>query len=810
MIHMIGNAHIDPVWLWDWREGYQEVRATFRSALDRINENNEFVFTCACADYYRYVEENAPDVFEEIRERVKQGRWVIVGGMWIQPDCNMPSGEAVTRQLLYSQRYFREKFGVSAVTGYNVDSFGHGATLPMLLNAAGIRSYVFMRPGAHENPDIPAPLFTWQAPDGSAVTAFRIPDAYCSKPFGEVVGKVESARALSRDVGASVMCFYGVGNHGGGPTIANLKDIDDLRADGADDVLYSSPDAYFEEIKKSQIALPVWKREMQHHASGCYSACSAIKRMNRKAENALFEAERFGVLANRISGFRIPEMKQGFRDLMFNQFHDILCGCCVKEAYDDAIMQLGEAVTITRRAQTSALQSISWKIDTSHGGPVRRSKDMNFALWENDNRGTPVIVFNPHEFEASGPVQVMGVLARVTDENGEEIPSQTVRASRTNNKDKWDTLFTACVPAFGWRLYWAYLKGEESKPASTLRITENSIENNLIRAEFDRRSGEITRLTDKTNSFESIKGSSVRLIDIEHADTWAHGIFTFDREVGNFGNAKFEILEEGPLRARLRVTSNCRDSELIREYSLYEGSDELAVDANLNLREDFRMVKICFDTGRKEAVSNAEAAYGVTSREMTGTEEVCQRFVDLSDENGGLTVLNDGKYSYSAIGGELRLTVANTSIYADHFGQKYRDDSCRHMDLGEQNFRYTLIPHKGSWQNVNPARRAALMNQVLERAVETYHDGFLPARYEGLSVSEPNLCIGAIKRAENDDGWILRLVETQGKDCKAMVRAQVLNREIAVTLTPWQIKTLFVPDDPETEARYVLLTEEPE
>ena len=197
MIHMIGNAHIDPVWLWDWREGYQEVRATFRSALDRLKENNQFVFTCACADYYRFVEENHPDMFDEIRERVREGRWVIVGGMWIQPDCNMPSGEAVARQLLYSQRYFTEKFGRAAVTGYNVDSFGHGATLPALLSAAGMKNYVFMRPGAHENGDIPAPLFIWQAPDGSAVTAFRIPDAYCTKPFGEVPGRVDSATFAS-------------------------------------------------------------------------------------------------------------------------------------------------------------------------------------------------------------------------------------------------------------------------------------------------------------------------------------------------------------------------------------------------------------------------------------------------------------------------------------------------------------------------------------------------------------------------------------------------------------------------------------
>ena len=170
-MHMIGNAHIDPVWLWQWREGFHEVKATFRSALDRMNETPDFVFTCACACYYQWVEENDPEMFEEIRVRVKEGRWAVVGGMWIQPDMNAPSGESIARQLLYSQRYFKERFGFAVNTGYNVDSFGHNAMMPQLFKKAGIENYIWMRPGIHENPDISEGPMTWEAPDGSRVQA---------------------------------------------------------------------------------------------------------------------------------------------------------------------------------------------------------------------------------------------------------------------------------------------------------------------------------------------------------------------------------------------------------------------------------------------------------------------------------------------------------------------------------------------------------------------------------------------------------------------------------------------------------------
>ena len=222
-LYMIGNAHLDPVWLWQWQEGYQEVKATFRSALDRMKEYDDFFFTSSSAAYYEWVEENEPAMFEEIRERVKEGRWVIVGGWWIQPDCNAPGGESYVRQGLYGQRYFQEKLGVTAQTGYNVDSFGHNGMLPQILKKSGMDNYVFMRPGRHEK-GLEGETFTWTSNDGSAVTAFRIPFEYCTWPR-ELKEHIERCAGEIKDPRGSIMCFYGVGNHGGGPTKQNIESL---------------------------------------------------------------------------------------------------------------------------------------------------------------------------------------------------------------------------------------------------------------------------------------------------------------------------------------------------------------------------------------------------------------------------------------------------------------------------------------------------------------------------------------------------------------------------------------------------------
>ncbi|MCL2478316.1 MAG: hypothetical protein FWF22_02365, partial [Treponema sp.] len=290
-VHLIGNAHIDIFWLWPWEEGLQEIRSTFASALDRIGENSNFIFTSACAYYYKLVEETDPGLFRRIQEAVKAGRWRIVGGWWLQPDCNAPSGESFARHGLYAQRYFREKFGVFAETGYNVDSFGHNGNLPQILGKCGLKNYVFMRPGPHEK-ILPSAIFKWEGIDGSQVLAFRIQGNYNSgSEWGKpLIDKIDSNIRTAEKDSIPMMCFYGVGNHGGGPTKQNLQTIDTLISEGKD-ICYSDPDKYFAEASALS-NLPVVKDEMQFHAIGCYSVLSKVKRANNLAEQQLLFAEK--------------------------------------------------------------------------------------------------------------------------------------------------------------------------------------------------------------------------------------------------------------------------------------------------------------------------------------------------------------------------------------------------------------------------------------------------------------------------------------------------------------------------------------
>ena len=829
MIYMIGNAHIDPVWLWRWQEGYQEVKATFQSALDRLDESEDFVFTAACTEYYRWVEESCPSMFEKIRARVAEGRWRIVGGMWIQPDCNMPSGESFARHFLYSQRYFKEKFGVTVHTGYNVDTFGHTGMLPALLKRGGIDNYVFMRPDERENAKVPAPLFQWFAPDGSSVTTFRIVNGYGSR-FGSVEEDITGAMKVEKETGLPVMCFYGVGNHGGGPTIKNIASIHEYQKNGenGDTVIFSDPDTYFEDVKKQNLKLPEWHTELQHHSSGCYSATSLIKRMNRTTENALIRSEIFAALSSRLTGHKPGSLERGWYNLMFNQFHDVLCGCSIREAYEDARVQLDEATSIAAREENVALQKISWAVDTVRGIPGRlRSKESHFRLWELDGLGTPVVVFNPHPFEAEAQIQVFGAVKYATDENDNDVPIQTVRASRTNGEDKWDSLFIAKVPPMGYRLYWIYLseKGSTSSrydrpvrtaadndpeaiAASGLVVTGTSIENRRLSARFDPETGALVSLKRKDTGREALSAPAMpRLVDIEHVDTWAHNVFTFDKLRESFGDARFEVLESGPVRAKLRVTTTACASTLVQDYILYADADQIEVEAHLDMRENFRMLKLCYPVAAESPVARAEISYGVIEREPDGCEETGHRWMELGDEKGGLAVLNDGKYSFSAAGNELRFTVANTSVYADHYGQGHRDNLCVHADMGMQEFRYALVPHDGCWTKADLAHRGEVFNRPLTSIVETYHEGPLPAVYEGLSVDAQNVSVGALKRAEDDNGWILRLHETIGAETEAVVRAPMFGRELKVRLTPLDIKSIFIPDDDSAPVSEVLFTE---
>ncbi len=812
-LYCIGNAHIDPVWLWRWQEGYAEIKATFRSALDRIAEFEDFVFTCSSAAYYAWVEENEPAMFEEIRQRVNEGRWVIVGGYWIQPDCNLPCGESFARQGLYSQRYYLAKFGRMSRVGYNPDSFGHNGNLPQLLKNSGMDSYVFMRPGEHEKtaPD----LFAWEGIDGTRIPAYRIMFGYGTpgplndlEVFKSKVAEVDKKR---RETGLDQMLFYGVGNHGGGPTVRTIECLEGMmNAAEPGPMAFGSPDDFFDAVRSSGFELPVVKGDLQHHASGCYSAMSEIKELNRRAELRLLGAEKFSTIASVL--FHLPfhtaRIGEAWKKVLFNQFHDIMGGCCIPEAYEDVKESFGFALHEAAEIANAGMQKISWHIDTSKGLERNDGKD-EWISWEKSGLGQPFVAFNPLSWSVRAPIRINRALAAVADDKGKPLAIQRVRASRTNGEDKWDTAFIGEVPAMGYRVFWAYgQKGTGTPETGMVSVSEGVLENEFLKIAIDSRTGGIRSLYDKRSGLPLIGagGSAAQVIDESDSDTWAHGIFAFDRIVGSFSLDKIEVVESGPVRAVLRVSSSWGGSRLSLDYILYAGIANLRIEVDTEWTEKHKMLKIAFPVSVGLPEVTYEIPYGFIRKEPDGREEPAGKWADLSGttsdgRKAGLAVLNSSKYGYDAKGSTLRITALRSPLYSDHFG--VRDGQGRYMDQGEQRFSLVLVPHSGDWTGGDPVRRAYELNASPQVVVETYHTGRLPETMSGVSLDVPNVIVEVFKMGEDGDAYVLRCFETEGKPTAANISIGLIDRSFRAEFHPCEIKTFLLPCEKASPVREV-------
>ena len=799
VLHLVGNAHLDPVWLWRWPEGYEAARATFESALSLIEENDDFIFTSSQAAVYQWIERGDPDLFQRIKERVREGRWIIVGGCWMQSDCNIPSGESLVRQGLYGQRYFQEKLGVMATVGYNVDSFGHNAMIPQILKGLGMGYYVFMRPGRHENADVPDRLFWWESPDGSRVLAYKIHRAYGGDGAfleGHLRETVEQTTRYP-----VLMGFYGVGNHGGGPTRGNFALIERLRRDAPDmDVLYSSPGPFFAEVSKDD--LPVWSDELQHHASGCYAVHSEIKQNNRKLEHLLEAAEKFSVMAQAFAVRRSPDPAQGqteglpirdpkpeIRDsltsawqaVLFNQFHDILAGTSVKEAYDDARDLHGAALQAANEAITYSAGAVARTIDTS-------------------GAGMPVVVLNPHSWQVSDycECEIHGSPAPlcVTDEHGSVVPCQAVATSALV---EWSSrnrvVFPVEVGPLGYRLYRVHHEESPPHPDPLPPGGEGALENEFLRVELDSDTGQPASVFDKRRGVEAMAmPGCARVID-DPSDTWSHGVFRFDKAIGIFGDAMMETVERGPVRSAVRITLRYESSTLAQTYRLYSGAPWLECECEVDWRERRKMLKLVFSVNVKDPLVTYEIPYGHIQRPANGEEEPGLRWLDVSDQSGGLCLANDAKYSYSVEGNALNLTVLRSPVYAHHEPRKLEPGGhFAYIDQGIQRFRYRLLPHSGSWQDCSPFRFASELNLPPIAALQSYHQGGAAPAASFLSVSEASVIVSVIKQAEEGDDIVLRAFETDGRPAKCVFTLRRPGITWEADFRPCEIRTFRVTE----------------
>lgn len=787
-VYMIGNAHIDPVWLWSWQEGFAEVLATCRSALDRMNEYPEFVFTRADAATYRWIEQSCPDMFEEIKSRVREGRWNIVGGWWEQPDCNIPSGESFVRHELYGKRYFLDRFGVDVNVGYNVDSFGHNAGLPQILSKAGIKYYVFMRPEPREK-DLPEAMFWWEGPDGSRVLVYRLHGPYCTNHWdlGEHVRWSIDTASAAPGVAA---CFYGVGNHGGGPTIANIETIKSIQADpDAPNVVFGTLEQLFEHAQRVRSDFPAVKGDLQHHAVGCYSAHSGIKQWIRTAENALVSAEKFCSLAHLSTGRGFPtaDFAEAWRKVLFNQFHDILAGTSLEVAYDDSRDSIGAAREIAGYEANAALANMACRIDIS-------------------GEGDPFVVFNPHPHTVKYAIYADENGKSLRDETGRAVPVQTAVPLYEHTGSRAKKVFVDYIPPLGYRVYYSGDWEGEFSAAGTLEASETVLRNDFYRITFDPGSGEITQIADDRVMVNLLDGPAGAVVLEDPSDTWSHGVVSYNDVAGRFGDAKLAVVENGPVRATVRVESRFGDSTVWQDISLYMELPIIEFRVTVDWREKHRMLKYEFPLHISTPISTYDAAYAVVTHPTDGAENPGQKWVDVTGTNGdynyGVSLINDGKYGFDVDGSTLRMSVLRSPIYAFHEPRQVEEGRrYSYMDQGLHRFTFALLPHSGGWRDAGTVRESLLLNMP-PVSLETYpHKGDWPGKRSFGEISESNIDLCAIKQAEDGEGLIVRLYETSGKSTSATL--SLAGAQYAMEMKPFELKTLRIWNGNATEVDLV-------
>ena len=753
-LHMIGNAHLDPVWLWRWTEGCAETIGTFWSAADRLEESPEFVFTRGEAQLYDWVRRLAPPLFERVQALVEGGGWVPVGGWWVQPDCNLPCGEAFLRQALYGKAYFQLLGGSETSVGYNVDSFGHAATLPMLLRHTGYDAYVFMRPMPQDRPtDAALPrLFDWVAPDGSSVLAYRIADSYHTT-FSPLSEHIERHLERMREEGLPLMCFYGVGDHGGGPTRENIARIVAGQARG-EPLAFSHPARYFAEV--ASLNRPRLEGELQQHAVGCYSVISALKRASRRAEASLADAEAalaLDVLASGQLQEPAARLEELWRTLLLNQFHDTLGGTCTARASREAHEQLSGVIAGAELLAGEGAIRLA-----AHLAPRPADQDAAFAvinLTGADYDG--LLDYEPWlGWDTAAARQLV-------DETGAVQAIQEVRPeSRFMGIRR--LLWRAKVPAYGYRVYRYALAGKtEVASMPILTAQPFRLENSRFRLDIDPQTGALASLYDKVLGMEVFPGGGHQALLVEDmSDTWGHGVSAFGTAGTAFALEQLDLLEAGPLRQVLRVRVRAASSTLETTYIL-PTDPELPIELRVRVswHERRTLLRLRY-AAAPDSRCRVEVPYGSVLRPPDGRELPVQRWIHLHSGAGSVLLATDAFSSLAVHQGELHFTALRSPPFAQHEPYGGEDDpEIEFTDQGEHEFR-VLILAGGPRGNAEAQRLADHLMRPPRIVAHTARGGRLPPTGQFLAAHLEGGHLAWLKPAEDGQGVILRALESEG------------------------------------------------
>ena len=744
IVHMIGNAHIDPVWLWNWPAGVDEALASFRSAADRCDEFPEFIYTRGEAWLYEQVEKLDPVLFERIERLVQSGQWHITGGQYIQPDANLPSLRGWQRQLGRGQRYFKERFGVQPRVGYNVDSFGHPGTIPDIYAKCGYLGYVFHRPNEQQQ-SLPGQTFRWRGASGAEILGFRIAPSYVTRS-DDLYGQIMLAAEGTNQALGHTMCFYGVGNHGGGPTKANIVYI--LEHQNAFDGLelrFSTPEAFFAAVAEKRDALPLVSGELQHTFPGCYSVMHDVKQAQRRGEQLLEQAEDFicAFGESAWSSAHRERLDYAWDDLLFTQFHDILAGTSVPSAWPSVRAMQGRAYIMGEELITEVSRRWSRTLPALNNQQIVVMNASSHP-WEGCLEAEPFL-----DFDAWGERWLSTL-------DGAPVPYQRVQPEASimlANR----LLFPITVPAEGLT---HLLVRDDTKPlqliGTDLEVSETQLANSFVQLELGETG--ITQLSWRGKPLLAGGGVGLHLRE-DGSDTWTFHSDRFAERVSESFSAKGWVVEErGPLRARARLEGYLGRSLVRWTISLYREDPQVHLTLEVNFSERYKLLQLPIRLKETPESWVSAQAGGHVTRPASPTEWPVQAWSKLALSECDLALVTHDAYSLSLQEGCWQWTLLRSPLMA-WGGSKPDIDTghTHHTDQGPHRFDFVLYPGE------------ALTVGALEViASQAAHRPVVFDRYEGMQRPPwgnnvpRSLWTGAEQRARQD-GRMTHLQDSNSK-----------------------------------------------
>ena len=691
--HLICNAHIDPIWQWDWPEGVSATLSTFYSAA-KLCDEFDYIFCHNEVTVYKYIEEYAPELFEKIKELVKAGKWHIMGGWYLQPDCNMPSGESFVRQIRNGERYFLEKFGVKPTTAVNLDPFGHTVGLVQIIKKCGQDSYLFMRPFNHEL-DLPSDHFVWRGLDGSEIKAVRITGGY-GTPLGK---SAESLKHKTKwqpfPVGTAL---WGVGNHGGGPSRKDLADIEkELLSDTETEFLHSTPESFFSEINPTEVV----DKSLRISMPGCYTSMYRVKKLHAQLENEIAMAEKISTAAymsGALKSYPEKEIETAVEDLLNAQFHDVLPGTSVQCGEDAGIRYLNHGILEAERAKIKAYFALS-----ATQGPAKEGE-------------YPVVVFNPHPYELCSNVECEFTLAdqnwqediysrlKVVDEQGNSVPYQVIKEESNLNLDwRKRIIFEARLKPLSLNRFSVYV---DFVPLEKAKREELFVyDDGRKHVEIDKATGLLTSY--KINGVEYLsQGFGLCAFD-DNADPWGMAKEQLSRMGTNEqkfihsphpngvfkGMKGVQVVENGDIYLGVEAFFEYQSTQARILYKIYKNNDDVDIDVTLYMGDINKIVKlkVPFATGGELI---GQTAFGTEKLFDDGRENVAHRFVGLDTGNGCVALLNNGVYGSHFENGSLYMSLVRGVTYCAHpIGERElipSDRFTKKIDQGENSYSFRL------------------------------------------------------------------------------------------------------------------------